>query len=224
MAAFEQYEGNAAISASDRTFRKTKKPKPVVEKSNTIDWQSDNPSFSVPPTTDATTLTESDADISGSSSEEEEISGPSVTEGYNGSIGNTSKGFASAFRSIMERPISNVTDHPILVEQPEVARSIDEKRSEEQLKKTMILKRRETRDLPHFLPDVLKKDHERHLKRIANRGVLKLFNTLIEFRRNNPKSSEIKSTKLRRDKRVKKAIVAQDDATKQQFMKLLKKN
>ena len=101
------------------------------------------------------------------------------------------KGFSKAFATILSRQKKEKGDE-ILAERAELHQLEEKQKSEEKLKKQL----RETRKAKksedgHTKVDVLRKDYEKSLRKVANRGIVKIFNAVREFKEG--KISEQKS-------------------------------
>eukprot|EP00743_Colponemidia_sp_Colp-15_P009508 GILK01010397.1.p1 GENE.GILK01010397.1~~GILK01010397.1.p1 ORF type:complete len:298 (+),score=96.17 GILK01010397.1:122-895(+) len=90
----------------------------------------------------------------------------------------------------------------------------------EQMKKAKELAREKKRlkNKDHVLPDILNKDFERQLLKLATKGVVKLFNAVSQHQKSQ---DSISSTKVE-DKKLKVDKV--DQLSKANFLQLLKKN
>mmetsp|Transcript_17939 Transcript_17939/g.28256 ORF Transcript_17939/g.28256 Transcript_17939/m.28256 type:complete len:223 (-) Transcript_17939:45-713(-) len=89
------------------------------------------------------------------------------------------KGFCTAFTSIMERSLSTQST-PVLCE-TQVEKKLKEEKAEKKEKRQLADKERSLRDQGHALPSASSKDVELELRRIATKGVVRLFNTVKEF-------------------------------------------
>eukprot|EP00742_Colponemidia_sp_Colp-10_P006633 GILJ01007111.1.p1 GENE.GILJ01007111.1~~GILJ01007111.1.p1 ORF type:complete len:307 (+),score=100.40 GILJ01007111.1:43-921(+) len=90
----------------------------------------------------------------------------------------------------------------------------------EQMKKAKELAREKKRlkNKDHVLPDILNKDFERQLLKLATKGVVKLFNAVSQHQKSQ---DSVSSTKVE-DKKLKVDKV--DQLSKANFLQLLKKN
>eukprot|EP00920_Eleutheroschizon_duboscqi_P027614 GHVT01067706.1.p1 GENE.GHVT01067706.1~~GHVT01067706.1.p1 ORF type:complete len:233 (-),score=26.11 GHVT01067706.1:273-971(-) len=92
------------------------------------------------------------------------------------------KGFASAFSTIMNRDVAGASQ-PILAERPEVYAEIAKDNRQATTRRQQTAEKNRMLDKIHQPPNVLKKDFERYLKRLATKGVVKLFNAVMTFRK-----------------------------------------
>ncbi len=91
------------------------------------------------------------------------------------------KGFSKAFATILGR--QKTEKNEILAERAELHEQEAKQKVEEKLRKEL----RETRKAKkttdgHKKIDVLRKDYEKSLRKIANKGIVKIFNAVREFK------------------------------------------
>ena len=101
------------------------------------------------------------------------------------------KGFSKAFSTILSRSVTEEAS-VVLAERPDIKKDIADKTVEEKLRKQL----RETRKLKrvndgHVKVDILKKQHEKSLRKIATRGVVSIFNAVREYKEGNENSARV---------------------------------
>merc|ERR1712039_581899 len=125
------------------------------------------------------------------------------------------KGFSSAFNSIMERDLAKPSA-PVLSETL-VEKELSDKKAEYKEKKQLAEKERSLKDQGHALPDTMDKAIELQLRRVATKGVVRLFNTVKEFQMRGFNEDE----SLRRGKvPIKKRRDKMAESAKDKFEKL----
>merc|ERR1712048_193142 len=83
--------------------------------------------------------------------------------------------------SIMERDLKEL-DAPVLA-QTQLEQKIKERKAEFKEKKMLSLQRKGLKDQGHTKPEITEKTFEMQLRKIATRGVVRLFNAVQEFQR-----------------------------------------
>uniref|UniRef100_A0A0G4H4Y9 RRP15-like protein n=1 Tax=Chromera velia CCMP2878 TaxID=1169474 RepID=A0A0G4H4Y9_9ALVE len=163
----------------------------------------------------------------------------------------SAKGFATAFRTIMSRPgqgdaaqgagaaSASGAQPAMLAEKGEIFESLAREKEDAKLRKQLAAEKKRLWNSAHVLPDILKKSQEKELKKVATRGVVKLFNTVMEFRRRMLDSEAGKALssatagagkgkgagakKGKRDEKVKDFVVEVDEQAQKGFMSILEK-
>jgi len=90
------------------------------------------------------------------------------------------KGFCTAFRNIMGRTVEE-GKVPILCD-TKVTETLKARKAEFKEKRMLSMQKKAEKDKGHTLPDITKKGFEMQLRKIATTGVVRLFNTIKEFR------------------------------------------
>lgn len=159
------------------------------------------------------------------------------------------KGFATAFRTIMERPVEDSSSqttlalqnnetsiNPVLADAPSVFDTIEERKEVARIQKQLVAEKKKIWNAAHVKPDILKRTQEKNLKKTATRGVVRLLNTIMEFRRKMVDTEAKKATKklnadgtikkqkpAQRDMKVKDYVTEVDVDAKKTFQDILKK-
>merc|ERR1712146_496049 len=94
-------------------------------------------------------------------------------------VGSGWKGLSSAFNSIMERELTK-PEAPVLCE-TQVEKNLRIQKEEYKEKKLLAQKEKRLQDQGHVQPHLSDKDFELQLRRIATKGVVRLFNTVKDF-------------------------------------------
>ncbi|CEM35281.1 unnamed protein product [Vitrella brassicaformis CCMP3155] len=142
---------------------------------------------------------------------------------------------ASSISEILSRPVKGkglMAEAPVLSERRDLLQAVDERRQEEKLRRRLAHEKKKLREAAHQPVDVLQKDFERQLKKIATRGVVKLFNAVMDYRQRQPridaehKREELKEKAKRHQQHkarrlAKKSNVEADERGKKAFLAVL---
>ncbi|KAJ3194358.1 hypothetical protein HK101_002926 [Irineochytrium annulatum] len=93
-------------------------------------------------------------------------------------VGKGKAKLAVAFGRILERPLSSSSKRPILASQRGIEKSLDDEKKHEKARKALAADKKARSDLQRHRPEVLSTDVEKKLRKVATRGVVKLFNAI----------------------------------------------
>ncbi|CBZ54964.1 conserved hypothetical protein [Neospora caninum Liverpool] len=118
---------------------------------------------------------------------------------------------------------------PVLVERPGIFEELKKQKEEERVKRRLLAARRKQREASHVKPSAGDREYEKSLRKIASKGVVRFFNVLMKFRREQAER-EGDETQLKRQRkrdsftrRQKGRKMNEGDSRKtQNFMKMLK--
>ncbi|PFH33966.1 hypothetical protein BESB_071180 [Besnoitia besnoiti] len=116
---------------------------------------------------------------------------------------------------------------PILAERPGVFKELEKQREEARVQRRLLAARRHQREASHVKPCAADREYERSLRKIASKGVVRFFNVLMKFRREQAErdGEDLRQKRLRRRERFQRRKgkkADQGDSRKtQNFMKML---
>ena len=92
------------------------------------------------------------------------------------------KGLSKAFATILSRPVADGAK-VVLSERTELTAADEKRKVEEKLRRQLRETRRAKKEHDgHVKVDVLRKDFEKNLRKIANKGIVKIFNAVREYK------------------------------------------
>lgn len=141
---------------------------------------------------------------------EDAASGPSGPAGW--------KGFCTAFASIMARAVEK-PEAPVLCE-TQVLQKIKEKKAEAKERHLLSVEQKATRDQGYTMPDITQKNFEMQLRKIATQGVVRLFNTLQDYKsrsEENQKHIKMKTSEATLKQRSKRIAQVSQEAFEKQW-------
>jgi hypothetical protein len=95
------------------------------------------------------------------------------------------KGFAKAISTILRRNVDK-KESAVLAERSDVIKDVKEKAVEDKLRKQLRESRRTKRTFDgHVKVDILKRQHEKNLRKVATKGVVSIFNAVRQFKEGN---------------------------------------
>eukprot|EP00741_Cyanophora_paradoxa_P003507 tig00000711_g3405.t1 len=135
---------------------------------------------------------------------------PSGAGGEAGGSGSDGDGFAAALNRILKKKVK-AGKEPVLAARTKDKQKREEERAEHNLKRDVRKEKKRLLDKDHVVPTNETLDFEKALRRIATRGVVKLFNAVSK----QQKTIEEGQSKYSINTKVEKA-------TKQQFLSMLR--
>ncbi|EPT26261.1 hypothetical protein TGME49_309780 [Toxoplasma gondii ME49] len=118
---------------------------------------------------------------------------------------------------------------PVLAGRPGIFEQLKKEKEEERLRRRLLAARRKQREASHVKPCAADREFEKSLRKIASKGVVRFFNVLMKFRREQAEreSDEAQLKRQRKrdafTRRQKGRNMNQGDTRKtQNFMKMLK--
>ena len=99
------------------------------------------------------------------------------------------KGFAKAFSTILSRQVTD-GETAVLAERSDLKKEVSDRAVEDKLRKQIRESRKAKRlNDGHVKVDVLKRQQEKTLRKIATKGVVSIFNAVREFKEGNAVST-----------------------------------
>ncbi len=96
------------------------------------------------------------------------------------------KGLSKAFATILARPASAA----VLSERTELQAALVKQKTEDKLRRQLRETRRAKKSNDgHVKIDILKKDYEKGLRKIANKGIVQIFNAVKSFKEGSTSGS-----------------------------------